>query len=153
MLAAHRKRCVRKNYRRCRGPKRFDITRFLPLMHLAPRKDGVYTHDGYHDRQGWLALGSRQSYKKVTLVLLFLSAISGAYRALAATPTCGTFCTYGNLRTVGSDAPAFGREKNPLVGACSHRPTRCWPVKPKSPLKGFFISVCGICREGNHRGR
>jgi hypothetical protein len=33
--------------------------------------------------------------------------------------------------------------QNPLVGACSHRlvSARCWPVKPKSPLKGFFSAV------------
>ena len=32
--------------------------------------------------------------------------------------------------------------QNLLVRACSHRlvSTRCWPVKPKSSLRGFFIS-------------
>jgi hypothetical protein len=26
--------------------------------------------------------------------------------------------------------------------------TECWPVKPKSPLGGFFISDCGSCGRG-----
>ena len=59
--------------------------------------------------------------------------------------TCGTFCTHGNLTTVGV-TPGFWRElvvQNPLVGACSHRlvRARCWPVKPKSPLKGFSFGA------------
>jgi hypothetical protein len=45
---------------------------------------------------------------------------------------------------VGSDDPAFGDNlyhQNLYVRACSHRLViaRCWPVKPKSSLRGFFI--------------
>jgi hypothetical protein len=33
---------------------------------------------------------------------------------------------------VGSDDPAFGERKNPLVGLVMHFTlTECWPVKPK----------------------
>ena len=49
---------------------------------------------------------------------------------------------------VGSDAQVFGDNlyyQNLLERACSHRLViaRCWPVKPKSSLGGFFIGLSG----------
>ena len=47
------------------------------------------------------------------------------------------------IRSVGTDKPALSYGQNPLVGACMHTSVAgCWPVKPKSPLKGF--SFCGL---------
>jgi hypothetical protein len=47
----------------------------------------------------------------------------------------------GIVLFVGSDIPAFRQlGKNLLERACSHRlSARCWPVKPKSSPRGFFI--------------
>ena len=48
---------------------------------------------------------------------------------------------------VGSDDPAFGERKNPLVGLVMHFTlTECWPVKPEPPLEGFFIGVLAALR-------
>jgi hypothetical protein len=40
------------------------------------------------------------------------------------------------------DAPAFESRKNLLVRVCCHRSAfRCWPVKPKSSLRGFSLGI------------
>lgn len=47
------------------------------------------------------------------------------------------------IHLVGTDKPMHCLRKNPLAGACfACTVRRAWPVKPKSPLKGFFF--CGL---------